>query len=282
LRPRAVDEQKQGIRVSFAPLPRFGRHLFLTIFALFLALPLTIVAGVSLNGTRRMSFPPEHWSPRWYIDFFNDPAWVSALRSSLVISALAALLAGTIALPICYFEWRYRLRLARTLNILGRVPFMLPPVVLAVVFLVFWSSLSHVGRIEDVVVGHAVVFLQLPLAAISLGFVSIDRTLVEAAQTMGARDADVFRTIVLPIIMPYLISGMLFVALLSLNEYIIAQMVVGFAIETMPIKIFNSLRTGFSPTMCVGAVLFMLTGLVGYICIALISDLPKLLGSDRR
>jgi putative spermidine/putrescine transport system permease protein len=135
---------------------------------------------------------------------------------------------------------------------------------------------------EDVIIAHAVVFLQLPLAAMMLGFHSIDRTLVEAAQTLGARDADVFRTIVLPIVMPYVVSGMLFVCLLSLNEYIIAQMVVGFAIETLPIKIFNSLRAGFSPTMCVGAVLFMLAGLIGYTFIALISDLPKLLGSEAR
>jgi len=264
------------------PLARLGRYLFLSVFAVFLALPLLIVAGVSFNETRRMRFPPEHWSARWYVDFLNDPAWMGALRSSLLIAALAALLAVTIVLPICYFEWKYRLRLARTLNLLGRVPFMLPPVVLSVVFLVFWSSVSHVGRLEDVVVGHAVVFLQLPLAAMALGFSSIDRSLIEAAQTMGARDTDIFRTIVLPIILPYMISGMLFVCLLSLNEYIIAQMVVGFAIETLPIRIFNNLRAGFSPAMCVGAVLFMLTGLVGYVLIALISDLPKLLGSERR
>ncbi|MEA3151268.1 MAG: putative spermidine/putrescine transport system permease protein [Gammaproteobacteria bacterium] len=265
-----------------ASLPaRLGRYLFLSFFAVFLALPLVIVAGVSVNGTRRMRFPPDQWSARWYVDFFNDPSWMSALRSSLLVGSFAALLAATVALPICYFEWKYRLRLARTLNTFGRVPFMLPPVVLSVVFLVFWSLLSHVGRMEDVVVGHAVVFLQLPLAAIGLGFVSIDRSLIEAAQTMGARDADIFRTIVLPMIMPYLISGMLFVCLLSLNEYIIAQMVVGFAIETLPIKIFNSLRVGFSPTMCVGAVLFMLAGLIGYTLIAMISDLPKLLGSDK-
>ncbi len=259
-----------------------GRYLFLACFAAFLALPLIIVAGVSVNGTRRMRFPPEQWSVRWYVDFFNDAAWMGALRSSLIIGGLAALLAVVVALPICYFEWKYRLRLARTLNALGRVPFMLPPVVLAVVFLVFWSSLGHAGQMEDVIVGHAVVFLQLPLAALSLGFASLDRSLIEAAQTMGARDADVFRTIVFPIVLPYLISGILFVCLLSLNEYIIAQMVVGFAIETLPIRIFNSLRVGFSPTMCVGAVLFMLAGLIGYTMIAMISDLPKLLGSDRR
>jgi putative spermidine/putrescine transport system permease protein len=261
---------------------RVARHVFLALFATFLALPLVIVAGVSVNGSRRMHFPPEQWSDRWYVDFFDDAGWMGALRASLTIGALAASLAVVVAMPICYFEWKYRLRLARTLNALGRVPFMLPPVVLAVVFLVFWSHLGHVGRMEDVIVGHAVVFLQLPLAALSLGFASLDRSLIEAAQTMGARDADVFRTIVFPMVLPYLVSGALFVCLLSLNEYIIAQMVAGFAIETLPIKIFNNLRAGFSPTMCVGAVLFMLAGLLGYTLIALISDLPRLLGSDRR
>jgi len=157
---------------------------------------------------------------------------------------------------------------------------MLPPVILAVVFLVFFSTLGHVGHFEDVVIAHAVVFLSLPLAAMALGFASIDRSLVEAAQTLGARDPDIFRTIVFPMILPYLVSGMLFVFLLSLNEYIIAQLVVGFAIETLPIKIFNNLRAGFSPTMCVGAVLFMLTGVAGYTLIASLSDLPKLLGAD--
>jgi putative spermidine/putrescine transport system permease protein len=261
---------------------RIGRYLFLGFFAAFLAVPLIIVTGVSFNAARRMRFPPDEWSVRWYVEFFNDPSWMGALRSSLLIGLLAALLATTVSLPICYFNWKYRLRLSRALDVLGRIPFMLPPVVLAVVFLVFWSLLGHVGRLEDVAIGHAVVFLQLPLAAIALGFQSIDRSLVEAAQTMGARDRDIFRTIVLPIVMPYLVSGMLFVCLLSLNEYIIAQMLVGFAIETMPIKIFNSLRVGFSPTMCVGAVLFMLTALIGYTLIALIGDLPKLLGSDVR
>jgi putative spermidine/putrescine transport system permease protein len=262
-------------------LTRCARYAFLTLFATFLALPLTVVTGVSFNSARRMSFPPEKWSGRWYLDFFNDPAWMGALRSSLIIGVFAALLAASIALPICYFNWKYQLRLARTLNAIGRVPFMLPPVVLSVVFLVFWSLLGHVGLMEDVVIGHAVVFLQLPLATIGLGFYAIDRSLIEAAQTMGARNPDVFRTIVLPMIMPYVVSGMLFVCLLSLNEYIIAQMLVGFAIETLPIKIFNNLRSGFSPTMCVGAVLFMLVGLIGYSLVAWISDLPKLLGSDK-
>jgi len=47
----------------------------------------------------------------------------------------------------------------------------------------------------------------------------------------------------------------------------------------MPVKIFSNMRTGFSPTMCVGAVLFMLIGLLGFITVARLGNLPRLLGA---
>src|SRR3546814_3077112 len=66
---------------------------------------------------------------------------------------------------------------------------------------------------------------------------------------MGANDRTVFRTVVVPLILPYLVSGYAFAFVLSLNEYIIAYMTVGFTLETLPIKIFNALRYGYTPTM---------------------------------
>jgi putative spermidine/putrescine transport system permease protein len=110
----------------------------------------------------------------------------------------------------------------------------------------------------------------------------VDPALIEAARTMGARDDDVLRAVLNPLLLPYVISGMVVVFILSLNEYIIAYMVAGFEVETLPIKVFNSLRMGFQPTMCVGAVLFMAVGILCFGLIAAIGDLPKLLGGSAR
>jgi len=115
-----------------------------------------------------------------------------------------------------------------------------------------------------------------------MGFRSIDMALVEAARTMGARESDVLRTVIRPIVLPYVVSGLVFVFILSLNEYIIAYMVAGFEVQTLPIKVFNNLRMGFQPTMCVGAVLFMLLGVFAFSAVAAIGDLPKLLGGVSR
>ncbi len=259
-----------------------GRVLFLAVLGLFLAAPLVVVAGVSFNGTARMSFPPQNASLVWYATFFGDPAWMSALSLSLIVASLAALASVSIALPIAYAIWRHQSRTARLLESVARLSFLLPSIVLSIVYLVFWSWLGHVGRIEDTIFSHAVVFVALPLATIGLGFGSVDPSLVEAARTMGARESDVLRTVVRPIVLPYVVSGLVFVFILSLNEYIIAYMVAGFEVETLPIKVFNSLRMGFQPTMCVGAVLFMLLGVMAFSIVALIGDLPKLLGGAGR
>ena len=254
------------------------RMVFLGAMAIFIAAPLVVVAGVSFNSTGLMTLPTTHWSLRWYAEFLNDPSWMAAVTRSFTIALLAALVATSIALPIAYALWSRQSVLARWLSTLGAVPFMLPPVIVAIVFLLFWGAIKHVGRIENTVISHAMTFLALPLVLVSLGFQSVDQVLTEAARTMGANPRQIITSLVLPIILPFIVSSLIFVAILSLNEYLIAYMVAGFTVETLPVKVFSSMRTGFSPTMCVGAVLFMAVGLAGFLLIAWLGNLPKLLG----
>src|SRR3546814_108744 len=107
------------------------------------------------------------------------------------------------------------------------------------------------------ITSHAICFVTLPVVARALGFASIARALVEAAATMGADERTVFRTVVVPLILPYLVSGYAFAFVLSLNEYIVAYMTVGFILETLPIKIFNALRYGYTPTMASVSIFFV-------------------------
>jgi len=128
-------------------------------------------------------------------------------------------------------------------------------------------------------ISHAIFFVTLPLVTISLGFESIDHEIVEAAETMGADSRTVFKTVVFPMIRPYMISGFAFAFVLSLNEYIVAYMVSGFTVETLPIKIFNSLRYGYTPVMASVAVVFVLLAVIIFGLIGHFGDLPKLLGA---
>lgn len=257
-----------------------GRVLVGLLLAL-LALPLIVVAGVSLNGPQTLRFPPQAPSLRWYGALFQDEAWLAALVNSAAIAALAAALATALALPLALYVWSRHGWAARALSLLGVAPFMLPPVVSAVGFLAFWVSLDMYGQMSATVMSHAVFLVTLPVVTISLGLAAIDPALIEASLVMGAGRWRTLRGVVLPLIAPYLVSGYAFAFVLSLNEYIIAYMVAGFTVETLPIKIFNSLRYGYTPIMGVVSVLFAALAAVIFGLVGRFGDLPRLLGASR-
>jgi putative spermidine/putrescine transport system permease protein len=258
---------------------RWVGRLFFFLVALFLAAPMIIVAGVSVNAQKTLAFPPKGFSLDWYGQVFADPGWRSALISSVIIAVSAAALSVAIAFPLAWFNWRRDARWARSFQVLGIAPFILPPVITALGFLSFWATIGFYGAPWTVVISHAIFFVTLPLVTLTLGFASIDREIVEAATTMGANERTVLTTVILPLVIPYVVSGYAFVFVLSLNEYIVAYMVVGFTVETLPIKIFNSLRYGYTPTMAAVTVFFVATAAVIFSLVARFGDLPRLLGA---
>jgi putative spermidine/putrescine transport system permease protein len=257
------------------------RALFFSLLAAFLLAPLLVTAGVSLNERRLLVFPPEGVSLQWFGELAFDAAWRDATITSLTIACGAGLLAVSIALPLAWFLWRWNLAYARALFALGLAPFVLPPVITALGFLIFWSEVGLYGRMAATVISHGIFLVTLPLVTISLGFETVGADKVEAARTLGADDRTVFRTVVLPLIAPYILSGFAFAFVLSLNEYIIAYMVAGFTVETLPIKIFNSLRYGYTPTMAAVAVAFAALAVLVFGLIARFGDLLRLLGATR-
>jgi putative spermidine/putrescine transport system permease protein len=266
------------------------RSAFMGLVLVILLAPLVVVAGVSLNEKKQLLFPPQGFSLDWYRELLTQADWLHSISNSLIIAVSSAALAVSIAFPLAYFLWRYRVFYARILFGLGVAPFMLPPVITALGFLLFWVNaevwladiginIKLYGQIYATIISHAIFFVTLPLVTISLGLESIDRQIIEASTTMGADDRTVFRTIVLPMVRPYLISGYAFAFVLSLNEYIVAYMVAGFTVETLPIKIFNSLRYGYTPVMASVAVVFVVVSMLVFGLIARFGDLPKLLGA---
>ncbi len=260
-------------------MTKWGARVYVGLITLFLLLPMIVVAGISFNQRKSLFFPPKGFSFKWYGELFTKSDWLEPLTNSLIVASSSGVIAISIALPISYFLWRYKIFFAKALFTLGIIPFMLPPVVTALGFLIFWASLGHYGRIENDIICHGVFLVTLPLMMISLGLESLDKWLIEAASTMGANNRQIFLTIIFPLVLPYIVSGYAFCFVLSLNEYIIAFMVAGVTVETIPIKIVNSLRYGYTPVMGAVAVFFVLLAALLFGLIAWYGDLLKLLGA---
>jgi putative spermidine/putrescine transport system permease protein len=259
---------------------RTVRTIVVTLVVVFLTAPLLVVAVASFNANRFLEFPIDRFSTFWYGQLLSDPQWRSAVNSSLTIGLSSAALAVAIALPLAYGVRTYRPRGSSLFLGLGALPFMLPPVISAVGALVFWNRLGHVGQIENVIIAHGVFFSTVPLVTIALGLDAIDPSVGEAATTLGATPRARFRSVTLPLLLPSIITGFLAAMVLSLNEYIIAFMVAGFTVETLPIKIFNALRYGFTPTIAAVSVVFTVLSVLTLTLLAKLGGLERLLGTD--
>jgi putative spermidine/putrescine transport system permease protein len=128
-------------------------------------------------------------------------------------------------------------------------------------------------------ISHGIFLVTLPLVIIARGFASLTDDVIEAATIMGATPGQLLTTIILPLITPYLLTGFALVAIISVNEYLIANMISGFVVETLPIKIFNNVRYGYTPVVASASMLFVFITVVVLLLVARSTDLLALLGS---
>lgn len=257
------------------------RTAYLWLIASLMIAPFVVVLGVSVGASRTIAFPPDALSAEWYSELLTEPDWLLAIGRSLLIAALAGVIATTLALVVNYVLWRTKSGFAKATFALGLGPFLLPPIILALGASLFWAEVGWYGRIEATIVSHGVFFVTLPLVIIARGFAALTDDVVEAAQTMGATPMQVFRTVVFPLIAPYVLTGFALVAIISVNEYLVSNMISGFVVETLPIKIFNNVRYGYSPVVAAASMVFVALTVMVLLAITRVTDLVALFGTSQ-
>ncbi len=256
-------------------------NLFMSLAALVIAMPILVVCASALNGGRSMAFPPQDPTLMRFAEFFvSEPVWRNALMNSIIVAFGSATLAVLVAWPLAYAVWKSGSGASKLLAGLGAMPFALPPIVFGVGLGFMWGFAGGLGEIWAGVVSHAVLFMALPVVTISIGLQSIDHAHLDAAATMGATEAVTLRTIILPQMVPYTLSGFFFALVLSFNEFIVMFFVSASGYATVTLQIFNSLRNGFTPTMAVAAITFIVVSVVVFALVARFGDLPRLMGAD--
>jgi spermidine/putrescine transport system permease protein len=127
------------------------------------------------------------------------------------------------------------------------LPLMVPEIIAAVATLIFFATLGIALGLHTVVLAHTVFcipFAYLPIAARLEG---IDPTYEEAAADLYGDPWRVFRHVTLPLTGPGIVAGFMLAFIISLDDFIITNMVAGPGATTLPVLIYGMVRTGFSP-----------------------------------
>ena len=229
-------------------------RVFAWLVLLFVLTPLIIISAMAFTSGEFLVFPPEGLSLRWFGKLTN---WIGAIQNSVLVAIPAAVIATTIGGTAAYSLDRYDYQFGKALAAAATLPIMLPPVIVGVMFMSFFITIDNSGNVWNLIIAHSIFLTPFPFILISQGLGELDQSFEEAARNLGASQLLTVRTITFPLIRANVVAGFLFAFILSLNEYIIAWLLSGFAIQTVPIQIFTSLRYSYSPTIAVVSLLFI-------------------------
>jgi len=233
------------------------------VFA-FLFVPLLIVVPVSFSAGMYLQFPPPGFSLQWYQDYFGDPQWIDATILSVEIALCVVLLAVGIGSLAAFVIVRRPFPGIGFIRMVLMTPLIVPSVVVAVAVYSVYVSFHLIGSFIGIVLAHTIGALPFTIVLMVAGFQRIDRRLEEASYTMGAGAASTFRRVTLPILRPSLFAAAIFAFIASWDEVIMVIFIGGGAGTTLPLRMFNYLRTEINPTIAAVSTLLLAFAVVAF------------------
>jgi putative spermidine/putrescine transport system permease protein len=119
------------------------------------------------------------------------------------------------------------------------LPLMIPTIVLALAFLLFYTWLGITGGIASLVVAHVIITTPYVVRLVKSSFANYNWNLERAAANLGASPASVFLTVTMPLIMPGILGGTLLSFIVSFDDAVVALFLSGTEAVTLPVRIFN-------------------------------------------
>ncbi|MEQ8965968.1 MAG: ABC transporter permease [Azospirillaceae bacterium] len=242
-----------------SPLERVWYYTYRVICGLiffFLIAPLFVMIPLSFNAepyftftTGMLSFDADAFSLRWYQDFFTSDEWLKAIKNSFIIAISSTILAtalGTLAaLGLSRSHMPFR---GAVMGILIS-PMIVPLIISAAAMYFFYSSIDLAQTYPGVILAHTALGTPFVVITVTATLVGFDQTLVRAGQSLGATPQTVFFKIILPLILPGVISGALFAFITSFDEVVVVLFVAGFEQRTVPVQMWSGIREQISPTI---------------------------------
>jgi putative spermidine/putrescine transport system permease protein len=233
-----------------------GKVLVVLILA-FIILPAVVVTLTAFNDKAILSFPPKAYSLRWFHRAVEYGDFRKGFWNGLIVTVWASSIALVIGAGFAYALNRYSFPMKRTLEGILLSPLVIPHFTIGLGLLML-SALSGAGRgFPLVVFAHVVLVLPFVMRSVLISLQNVDMRLEMAAASLGASPLRILFTITLPLLVPGLISGWLFAAILSFNEFTATLFVSTQATQTLPVAMYNYVREYADPTLAALSVIYI-------------------------
>ena len=244
------------------------RTLCVLIF-IFLVGPIFVIIPLSFNELpyftftpEMLSFDPAGYSTKWYQEFFTEDSWQQAVKNSFLIAVFATLIStflGTLAaLGLSRPEMPFR----KTIMALLISPMIVPLIISAAGMYFFYARIGLASTHIGVILAHAALGIPFVIITVTATLVGFDHSLTRAAASLGSSPIRTFFVVIVPLILPGVISGALLAFITSFDEVVVVLFVGSVEQRTIPWKMFSGIREEIRPTILAVATLLVVVSII--------------------
>jgi putative spermidine/putrescine transport system permease protein len=286
-----------ALPIYASPLERIWHYTYLvlcTLIFIFLISPILVVIPLSFNAEpyftfteAMLRFDPAGYSLRWYdslltggmqapeglrddgwwADMWANSTWVRAAKNSFIIGFWATILAtvlGTLAaLGLSRPEMPYR----RVIMAVLISPMIVPIIIIATGMFFFYSNPCNIIGIEcgrltstyfGVILAHTTLGIPFVIITVTATLSGFDQSLIRASASLGASPSRTFFKVIMPLILPGVVSGALFAFVTSFDEVVAVLFIAGPEQQTIPRQMWNGIREAISPAILAVATILVI------------------------
>ena len=241
----------------------------------FMLAPLVVVCVVAFTPENTLTLPTTEFSLRWFRAVFEHSDFMQSFWNSLWLALASATIATLLAVPAGMAITRYAFPGRDFLNALFLSPLIIPHLVLGVALLRMFALVGGTGSFGFLIFAHALIVTPYTLRLVVAALVGFDRSAEQAALSLGASQATVFKRITLPMILPGVTGGWLLAFINSFDEVTMSIFVTSPSTVTLPVRMYMYATESIDPLMAAVSALMVAVTAVAMIV------LDRLYGLDR-
>ena len=235
----------------------------------FLIAPIVIIIPLSFNAVPFFTFTPEMlafdpagYSLKWYEDFFTNASWQGAVKNSVIIAFFATILATVLGTVAALGLSRPQMPYKTTIMALLISPMVVPLIISAAGMYFFYTKVGLASTHLGIILAHTALGTPFVVITVTATLVGFDQSLIRAGLMCGATPQTVFLRVIMPLILPGVISGALFAFVTSFDEVVVVLFVGSFEQRTIPWQMFSGIREQISPTILAAATLLVIVSIM--------------------
>ncbi|MDR0198069.1 MAG: ABC transporter permease [Oscillospiraceae bacterium] len=235
----------------------------------FLYSPIAVLIVYSFNESKSRA----NWSGftlKWYAQLFGDPGIMNALATTLSVAALSSAAATTIGTAAAIGIDSMKGAKKRLVMGLTNIPVVIPEIVIGVslmiLFMYVCGALGVGMGYHTLLLAHVIFNVPFVILSVLPKLRQTDENLIEAALDLGASPSSAFFKVLLPQIMPGVITGAMLAFTLSIDDFIVSFFTAGAGTTNLSILIFSMARLGINPKInALSAIMFTVVLLLLYL-----------------